>query len=281
MDQNIIDELRNIKITPRGNLINGKISTSLSGETIDVFSPIDGNLITMIPRSRREDVDVAVNAAKLAFDDGRWSNQPPVDRKKVLIKWAELVEKEALSLAVLGVRENGTEINMALKAEPFSAAATLRYYGEAIDKVYGEIAPTAEGILGLIKKEPIGVVGAIVPWNFPLMIGAWKIGPALAAGNSVILKPAESASLSLLRLAELGLEAGLPPGVLQVVTGYGSEAGQAIALSKDVDVLTFTGAGPTGRKLMEKHLALIHLINIDLQSELLKKIGRASCRERV
>lgn len=251
MEQNIIDELRNIQITPRGNLINGKISTSLSGETIDVVSPIDGNHMTMIPRSRREDVDLAVNAAKLAFDDGRWSNQPPVDRKKVLIKWAELVEKEALSLAVLGVRENGTEINMALKAEPFSAAATLRYYGEAIDKVYGEIAPTAEGILGLIKKEPIGVVGAIVPWNFPLMIGAWKIGPALAAGNSVILKPAESASLSLLRLAELGLEAGLPPGVLQVVTGYGSEAGQAIALSKDVDVLTFTGAGPTGRKLME------------------------------
>ncbi len=251
MKQNVVDGFRNIEILPRGNLIDGNFIPSFSGESIDVISPIDGNLITTIPRSRKEDVELAVSSAKLAFEDGRWSREPPTERKKVLIKWAELIEKEALSLAVLGVRDNGTEINMALKAESFSAANTLRYYGEAIDKVYGEIAPTPDGILGLIRKEPIGLIGAIVPWNFPLMIGAWKIGPALAMGNSVILKPAETASLSLLRLAELGLEAGLPPGVLQVITGYGSEAGEAIALSHAVDVLTFTGAGVTGRKLME------------------------------
>ncbi len=190
-------------------------------------------------------------SSRTAFEDGRWRDLPPAARKKVLVKWAELIEAEALALAVLGVRDNGTEIAMAFKAEAGSAAATLRYYGEAIDKLYGEIAPTPEGVLGLIHREPIGVVGAIVPWNFPLMIGAWKLGPALAAGNCVVLKPAETASLSLLRLAELAAEAGLPDGVLNVVTGEGAVAGEALALSPDVDVLVFTGSGATGRRLLE------------------------------
>lgn len=140
---------------------------------------------------------------------------------------------------------------MALRAEPGSAAGTFRYYAEAIDKVYGEIAPTADTILALIHREPVGVVAAIVPWNFPLMIGAWKLAPALAAGNSLVLKPAETASLSLLRLAELALQAGLPPGVLNVVTGPGAITGQALGLSMGVDVLVFTGSGMTGRRLLE------------------------------
>jgi gamma-glutamyl-gamma-aminobutyraldehyde dehydrogenase len=155
------------------------------------------------------------------------------------------------SLAVLGVRDNGTEISMALKAEPGSAAGTFRYYAEAIDKVYGEVAPTAPNVLGLIHREPVGVVGVIVPWNFPLMIGAWKIAPALAMGNSVVLKPAETASLTLLRLAGLALEAGVPPGVFNVVTGPGRVTGEALALSPDVDVLVFTGSGATGRRLLQ------------------------------
>ena len=175
----------------------------------------------------------------------------PAGRKKVLHRLADLIEKHALELAVLGVRDNGTEIGMALKAEPGSAAGTFRYYAEALDKVYGEIAPTAGDVLGLVHKEPVGVVGAIVPWNFPLMIGSWKLAPALAAGNSVVLKPAETASLTLLRLAELASEAGLPDGVLNVVTGQGSVAGEALALSMDVDVLVFTGSGGVGRRLLE------------------------------
>ncbi len=175
----------------------------------------------------------------------------PAGRKKVLHKLADLIEKHALELAVLGVRDNGTEIGMALKAEPGSAAGTFRYYAEALDKVYGEIAPTAGNVLGLVHKEPVGVVGAIVPWNFPLMIGSWKLAPALAAGNSVVLKPAETASLTLLRLAELASEAGLPDGVFNVVTGQGSVAGEALALSMDVDVLVFTGSGGVGRRLLE------------------------------
>ena len=161
------------------------------------------------------------------------------------------MEKNALELAVLGVRDNGTELAMALKAEPGSAAGTIRYYGEALDKIYGEIAPTDPNFLALVHREPVGVVGAIVPWNFPLMIGAWKLAPAIAAGNSVVLKPAESASLSLLRLVELASEAGLPDGVFNVVTGPGRVTGEALAMSMDVDVLVFTGSGGTGRRLLE------------------------------
>lgn len=175
----------------------------------------------------------------------------PAGRKKILHKIADRLEAEALELAVLGVRDNGTELNMALKAEPGSAAGTFRYYAEALDKVFGEVAPTADNVLGLVHRDPVGVVGAIVPWNFPLMIGAWKLAPALAAGNSVVLKPAETASLSLLRLAEICSECGLPDGVLNVVTGQGSVAGEAIALSHDVDVLVFTGSGGVGRRLLQ------------------------------
>jgi gamma-glutamyl-gamma-aminobutyraldehyde dehydrogenase len=204
-----------------------------------------------VARGTAVDMDAAIASARTSFEDGRWSNQPPAARKKVLLKWAGLIEANALELAVLGVRDNGTEINMAIKAEPGSAAGTIRYYAEALDKVYGEIAPTAGDILGLVHKEPVGVIGAIIPWNFPLMIGAWKLGPALAMGNSVVLKPAETASLSLMRMAELALEAGLPPGVLNAVTGEGAVVGQAMGLSMDVDVLVFTGSGATGRRLMD------------------------------
>ncbi len=163
---------------------------------------------------------------------------------------ADRIEAEAVELAVLGVRDNGTEFNMALKAEPGSAAGTFRYYAEALDKVAGEVAPTPPDVLGLVHRAPVGVVAAIVPWNFPLMIGAWKLAPALAMGNSVILKPAESASLSLLRLAEICAECGLPDGVLNVVTGRGTETGAALAHHMDVDVMVFTGSGATGRHLL-------------------------------
>jgi len=175
----------------------------------------------------------------------------PSGRKKILHRIADRIEAEAVELTVLGVRDNGTEFNMAIKAEAGSAASTFRYYAEAIDKVYGQIAATSDDVLGLVHHAPVGVVGAIVPWNFPLMIGAWKIAPALAAGNSIVLKPAETASLSLLRLAKICAECGLPDGVFNVVTGQGSVTGEAIATSMDVDVLVFTGSGGVGRRLLE------------------------------
>ena len=251
MDQSVIDALRQEKIEPAKHLINGEMKPASSGELMDVISPIDGTVLTTIARGTAQDMGAAIAAARKSFDDGRWNNQPPAMRKRIMHKWADLIEANALELAVLGVRDNGTEISMAIKAEPMSAAATIRYYGEAIDKTYGEIAPTQNDVLGMIHHEPVGVVGAIIPWNFPLMIGAWKIGPALAAGNSIVVKPPETASLTLIRIAELALEAGVPDGVLNIVTGEGAVVGEALALSMDVDVLGFTGSGATGRRLLE------------------------------
>lgn len=249
--QDKIEQLRTVDVAPQSLFIGGNWQAAMGGATMDVISPIDGRKLTTIADAGAEDVDLAVKAARAAFDKGSWSRAAPAERKKVLLKIAELIEKHALELAVLGVRDNGTEISMALKAEPGSAAGTFRYYAEAIDKVYGEIAPTAENVLGLVHREPIGVVAAIVPWNFPMMIGAWKIAPALAAGNSVVLKPAEGASLTLLKLAALCAEAGLPEGVLNVVTGRGAVCGEALGLHRDIDVLAFTGSGPVGRRLLE------------------------------
>ncbi|MEZ5870439.1 MAG: aldehyde dehydrogenase [Nitratireductor sp.] len=251
MDQASIDELRALPVAAARLLINGQFRPAISGETMEVLSPIDGTVLTSMAAGSKADMDDAIASARAAFNDGRWSRRAPGERKRVLHKLADLIEREALALTVLGVRDNGTEINMALKAEAGSAAGTFRYYAEAIDKVYGEIAPTQDNVLGLIHREPVGVVGAIVPWNFPLMIGAWKVAPALAAGNSVVLKPAETASLSLLRLGELALEAGVPPGVFNIVTGQGAVVGEALGLSMDVDVMVFTGSGATGRRLLE------------------------------
>jgi len=251
MKQSDIDTLRNTPVAPCGHFIDGQVVQASDGATLDVVSPIDGKVFSTIAAGTPRDMNAAVAAARRAFEDGRWSRRAPAERKKVLFRFAELIEKHALELAVLGVRDNGTEIGMAMKAEPMSAAGTLRFYAEAIDKIYGQIAPTAQNVLGLVHQMPVGVVGAIVPWNMPMMIGAWKFAPALAAGNSVVMKPAESASLTLLRLAQLGHEAGLPEGVLNVVTGKGRIIGETLALSMDVDVLAFTGSGTTGRRLLE------------------------------
>ncbi|WP_143057880.1 aldehyde dehydrogenase [Cribrihabitans marinus] len=245
-----MDTLRRADVPPQKLFLEGSWQDG-SGAPLEVASPIDGSHLTTLAGASAADVDRAVASARAAFDDGCWSRLAPAARKKVLHAIADRIAAEAVELAVLGVRDNGTEMAMALKAEPESAAATFRYYAEALDKVPGEVAPTAPDILGLVHRVPVGVVGAIVPWNFPLMIGAWKIAPALATGNSVVLKPAETASLSLLRLAQICAECGLPDGVLNVVTGTGAETGAALARSMDVDVLTFTGSGETGRRLLQ------------------------------
>ena len=251
LNQTKIDALRHDVISPRGHVIDGAVCNSASGAVSDVISPLNGEVLTTIAAGSEEDVNRAVTAARRAFEDRRWAGLAPSERKKVMLRWADLIEAETLALTVLGVRDNGTEIGMAIKAEVGSCVGTIRYYAEAVDKIYGQVAPTADSVLGLVHHEPVGVVGAIVPWNFPLMIGAWKLAPALAAGNSVVLKPAETASLSLLRIAELALAAGLPAGVLNVVTGKGSIVGEAMALSMDIDVMVFTGSGGVGRRLLE------------------------------
>lgn len=251
MLQSEIDTLRTAVVSPQGHFIAGATVEGAGDARLEVLSPIDGKRLTTIADGAAADIDAAVRAARRVYDDGAWSRAAPAERKKIMLRFADLVERDAMELAVLGVRDNGTEIGMAYKAEPLSSVATIRYYAEAIDKLYGEIAPTARDVLGLIHREPLGVVGVIVPWNFPLMIGAWKIAPALAAGNSVVVKPPETASLTLLRLAALASEAGLPDGVLNVVTGRGATAGEALALHMNVDVLAFTGSGPVGRRLLE------------------------------
>lgn len=251
MQQHEIDALRNLIVLPRQHLIDGKAESASDGQVMEVLSPLDGKVLTSVAKGTAQDIDRAVVSARRVFEAGTWSQMPPANRKKILFKWADLIAANATELAVLGVRDNGTEISMAYNAEPFSAAGTIRYYAEALDKVYGEIANTDPAFLGLIHREPVGVVGAIIPWNFPMMIGAWKLGPALAAGNSVVLKPAETASLTLHRMAELALEAGLPAGVLNVIFGEGPVVGEALGMSMDVDVLVFTGSGSVGRRLLE------------------------------
>ncbi|WP_420005718.1 aldehyde dehydrogenase [Arenibacterium sp. LLYu02] len=251
LDQAKITQLSNRPVPDQDHFIDGRRSAAALGGRLEVISPITATPLTHLAEGSAEDMARAITSARRAFDDGRWARQTPAARKAVLLRLATLIEGEALELAVLGVRDNGTEISMAYKAEALSAAQSFRYYAEAIDKHYGQVAPTAPDVLGLVHHAPVGVVGAIVPWNFPLMIGSWKLAPALAAGNSVVLKPAENASLSLLRLAELAVEAGLPDGVFNVVTGKGSVVGEALALSPDVDVMVFTGSGATGRRLLE------------------------------
>jgi gamma-glutamyl-gamma-aminobutyraldehyde dehydrogenase len=263
LDQTTIDRLRAETVPPQSLFIAGRDAPASDGRTLEVVSPIDGRPFTTIADGDAADIDRAVAAARTAFEKGVWSRMAPAGRKKVLLALAELIERDAGDLAVLGVRDNGTEITMAFKAEPLSAAGTFRYYAEAIDKVYGEIAPTSDDVLGLIHRDPLGVVGVIVPWNFPMMIGAWKIAPALAAGNSVVVKPPEIASLTLLRLARLAAEAGVPDGVLNVVTGRGETAGEALGLHGDVDAIAFTGSGAVGRRLLDyaarSNLKRVHL----------------------
>lgn len=251
MQQDRIDALRHLALPPQQLLVGEQWQPATDGRTLAATSPIDGSTLCTIADAGAADVDRAVAAARAAFDGGRWSRMAPAERKKVLHRIADRIEAQQAELAVLGVRDNGTEISMAWRAEPGSAAGSFRFYAECVDKIMGEIAPTPEGTLGLVHREPVGVVGAIVPWNFPLMIGAWKIAPALAAGNSVVLKPSEDASLSLLALAQICLDAGLPEGVLNVITGTGAGAGDALARHPDVDLITFTGSGGTGRRLLQ------------------------------
>jgi gamma-glutamyl-gamma-aminobutyraldehyde dehydrogenase/4-guanidinobutyraldehyde dehydrogenase/NAD-dependent aldehyde dehydrogenase len=214
-------------------------------------SPIDGRILAEVARCDGADVDLAVTAARAAFEDRRWAGLAPAVRKRIMIKFADLMLKNRDELALLETLDMGKPIKYSLAVDVGGAANCLRWYGEAIDKIYDEIAPTPANSLALITKEPVGVVGAIVPWNYPMLMASWKIAPALAAGNSVILKPSEKSPLTALRLAELAMEAGIPAGVFNVLPGFGQEAGSALALHQDVDCIAFTGSTPVGKKIMQ------------------------------
>ena len=197
-----------------------------------------------------EDVDRAVAAARSAFQDGRWAGKTPSERKEILCRFSDLIRDNATELAVLETLDSGKPISDNIQADIPETAGCIRWHAEAADKLVDEVTATGPETLSLIVRDPIGVVGAVLPWNFPLLMAAWKLGPILSAGNSVVLKPAKLTSLSALRLAELAMEGGIPDGVLNVLPGSGQDVGQAIARHRDVDLITFTGSTAVGKELL-------------------------------
>ncbi|MBS0376923.1 MAG: aldehyde dehydrogenase [Proteobacteria bacterium] len=253
------------KLHPQGRaIIDGTATEAEDGRTFDDVSPIDGSLITQVARGSSADVDRAVAAARRTFEAGHWRRTEPRERKKILRRFAEAIRADTVRLALLETRDVGKPISNSVSVDVANCAACIEYYAEFADKLYDEVAPTGPDDLALIRREPLGVVGAIVPWNYPLIISCWKVGPALLTGNSVVLKPAEQSPLSGIRLAELALEAGIPPGVFNVVPGYGEEAGKALALHPDVDLITFTGSTEVGR-LMLRYAAESNLKRVALE----------------
>jgi gamma-glutamyl-gamma-aminobutyraldehyde dehydrogenase len=235
---------------PNQAVINGKLVAAQSGKTFANTGPRDGKVLNQVAECDSADIDAAVKAARAAFEDGRWRNKTPREKKKIMFKLAELMERDLEELAFLETLDMGKPIRDTLSVDAPTAVNSIRWYAEALDKVYGEVATTPAERLSFIVRETLGVVGAIVPWNFPLHMACWKVAPALATGNSIVLKPAEQSPLTALKLGQLALEAGVPDGVLNVAPGFGESAGQALARHMDVDLIAFTGSGEVGRKLM-------------------------------
>ena len=242
------DRAKNLKIDGRA-VINGKRVNAADGATFECFSPIDNRKLTDVASCKSADVDLAVAAARAAFNTRVWAGKSPKERKQTMIKFADLIIENREELALLETLDMGKPITASLNVDVNSAANSLRWFGESIDKVYDEIAPTADHTLAMITREPIGVVGAIVPWNYPMLMACWKIAPALASGNSVVLKPSEKSPLSALKIADIALQAGIPAGVLNVLPGFGAETGSPLALHMDVDCIAFTGSTAVGKKI--------------------------------
>src|SRR6476469_1509047 len=219
--------------------IDGAFRDAASGATFETENPATGEVIATVAAGDATDIDLAVHAARRSFEDGRWSRMAPADRKKVLLRFADVIEAGSDELATLDALEAGKPITDTRDVDLPETVKTFRWYAEAIDKIFDAVAPTGPDALGLIIREPVGVVGAVVPWNYPILMAAWKIAPALAAGNSMVVKPSRLTSLSAIRLAELASAAGVPDGVLNVVPGSGAGAGQALGRHMDVDKVTF------------------------------------------
>ncbi|WP_324711226.1 aldehyde dehydrogenase [Pseudomonas citronellolis] len=230
--------------------IDGQYRDAADGATFDCISPVDGRLLAKVASCDAADAERAVQSARAAFESGAWSQQAPAARKAVLVRFAKLLEEHAEELALLETLDMGKPIGDSLNVDLPGAVDSIRWSGEAIDKVYDEVAATPRDQLGLVTREAVGVVAAIVPWNFPLMMASWKLGPALATGNSVILKPSERSPLTAIRIAQLALDAGLPKGVLNVLPGYGHTVGKALALHMDVDTVVFTGSTRIAKQLL-------------------------------
>ncbi|MGN6808184.1 MAG: aldehyde dehydrogenase family protein, partial [Trinickia sp.] len=230
--------------------IAGERCPAASNETFETLNPSTGKVLADVAKCDAKDVDRAVVAARAAFESGVWSKATPAQRKGVLLRLAQLIDENAEELALLEALEAGKPISECLGLDIPESAACIRWHAEATDKRYDALSPSGPSVVSMITREPIGVVGAVLPWNFPALMLAWKIGPALSVGNSVIVKPAEQTSLSTLRIADLALEAGVPAGVFSVVTGSGEQAGQAIGQHADIDLVAFTGSTETGKRFL-------------------------------
>jgi 4-(gamma-glutamylamino)butanal dehydrogenase len=230
--------------------IGGEFRDAIGGARYVTENPATGRPIAEVAEGGPADVDRAVSAARRAFDSGAWSRMSPGDRKRILIRWADLIEANGREIGLIETIDAGKPITDTVGLDVPETATCIRWHAEAADKIYGQVAPSPDGTVATITREPVGVVGAVIPWNYPAQMAAWKLGPALATGNTVVIKPASTTSLSLLRIAELGAEAGIPDGVLNVVTGPGDTVGEAIGRHPDIDCVAFTGSTEVGRRFL-------------------------------
>ena len=251
LEQKKILEKKNKINFPSKLFVNGKYIESKKQRCFENISPIDGSLINNVFFSTTEDIDLAVSSARLSFEKGYWSQLAPSQRKKVLLKFAELIERDRLELSLLDTIDMGKTINDTYNSDLPLSIDNIQWYAEIIDKLYDDISPSSKKNLGLITKEPIGVVAAIVPWNYPLWMAVWKIAPALITGNSVILKPAEQSPMSAIKIGQLLSEAGLPDGVFSVLPGDGTTTGKLLCLHNDIDCIAFTGSDEVGRLVLQ------------------------------
>ena len=236
---------------PSDLFIDGNYNKSISKKSFDNISPIDGKIINQISFAQQDDIDRAVDSARKVFEKGHWSNMPPGQRKKILLKFAQLIERDRLELSLLDTIDMGKTINDTYNADLPTSIDNIEWYAEIVDKLFDDISPSSKEYMGLITKEPIGVVAAIVPWNYPLWMAIWKIAPALITGNSVILKPAEQSPMSAIKIGALLAEAGLPDGVFSVLPGDGPITGKQLCLHNDIDCVAFTGSGEVGKLVLQ------------------------------
>ena len=255
---------------PTQAFIDGGFRAARSGKTFATLNPATNEVLAQIASCSGDDVDFAVEKARDAFEDGRWSRRSPSERKEALVRLCKLITRNARELAVLESLESGKTIYDCELTDVPETIACLKWHAEAIDKIYDEVSPASDDHIAMLVREPIGVVGLVLPWNFPLLMLAWKIGPALASGNSVVVKPAQETSMTALRVAELAMEAGIPGGVLNVVTG-GAEAGESLGRHMDVDMISFTGSTATGRRF------LLYASESNLKEIVLEMGGKNPC----
>ena len=253
-----------LKIKPGKLFINGEWVDSVSGKTFDTLNPATEEIITSVAEGDSADIDLAVDAARKAFEEGSWRNIDARERGKVLLRIMELIDKNRDEFALLETLDNGKPISETTNVDIPLVIDCFLYYAGWADKIHGETIPVRGEFFNYTLREPVGVVGQIIPWNFPLLMAAWKIAPALACGNTVVLKPAEQTPLTALRLGEICQEAGLPDGVLNIVQGYGPTAGAALAEHMDVDKIAFTGAHTTGRIIMQAASKNLKRISLEL-----------------